>query len=167
MFRSYKYSIAALTFFMLFMCSCSILDRQTVFYISIHELVSETERVEGGLIIVVKTPDEQIERHIRRFPLLSSANIYKAEVLPGDDGVKWGLRLFFDETAKAAMWREASGYHSGEEVAVVVDGFFSGCTALPSRFNESGILEVRPLWSKQEAQYIVNNVERNYKLSND
>lgn len=151
----------------LFFAGCeSLFKPQTLFFLTFHQLTADAENLDGGLVISVRTADGSRHEEVRRFPLLSSAQIYKAEVLPGDDARHWGLRLFFDKISMGS-WREASGYHHGDDVAVMVDGFLAGFTPLPARFTDDGIFEVKPLWNKLEAEAIVNNVSRNYKIAND
>ena len=146
--------------------SCNLTKREPVFFLSFHQLAAGAETIPGGLIMPVRSADEAQERYVRRFPLLTSEYIYKAELLPSPDGRRHGLRVYFDDTA-VGLWRDASGYHYGAEVAVIVDGFLAGYTDLPARMDENKIFDIRALWSRQEAQAIVDNVGRNYKIYND
>ena len=144
--------------------SCNSLDnRNTVFFISLHEVVPTPEQYDGGMVMVVKTADGLKEKHVRTIPITNSAYIYKIEVIPGKEGGRCGLRLFFDEVAKG-LWLEAFHYRRDRQIAVVVDGFLVGFSNISSKRMEEGVLELDPLWNKLEAEAIAAKAKHNHDL---
>jgi len=148
---------------LLMLDSCSSLDgKQTLFFITLHELVPSSEIYDGGMVMSVQSADGRKRRNVRTVPIISSAYIHSIEVIPGRDSRHWGLRLYFDEVAKG-LWSEAVHYRKGMQIAVVVDGFLAGFSDLSTKRLEEGILELDDLWNRQEAIAIARQAQRNHK----
>lgn len=151
---------------LLFTSSCSMLNekKQAVFFLTFHQFVPSPEQIGGGLVMPVKSPDETVTRYVRTIPLLSSAYIYKGEVVPSKDKRKCGLRLFFDQHSQG-MLQEACFYNKGRDIAIIMDGFLAGYSKLPGNHLDEGYVETAPIWNPMEAAAIVNHIEQNYGLS--
>ena len=140
-------------------------EKRTVFFMTFHQLAGPSDSYDGGMVIVARSADGKEEKTLRRIPLLSSAYIYKAEMEPSRDGRHFGLRLFLDNHA-GGIWHELSIYHKGEELAVIVDGFYAGMTVVPPRPGEEGVLVVDPIWNRREAELIAEHAKINYRVYN-
>ena len=156
----------ALLAMLLFTTSCSMFNekKRAVFFLTFHQFVASFEQIGGGLVMPVKSPDETITRYVRTIPILSSAYIYKGEVVPSKDKRKCGLRLYFDQYSQG-MLQEACLYNKGKDIAIVMDGFLAGYSKLPGNHLDEGYVETAPLWNPMEAAAIVNHIEHNYGLS--
>ena len=156
----------ALLGILLFMSSCSMLNekKQAVFFLTFHQFVSYSEQIGGGLVMQVKSPDETVMRCVRTIPILSSAYIYKGEVVPSKDKRKCGLRLYFDQHSQG-MLQEACLYNKGKDIAIIMDGFLAGYSKLPANHLDEGYVEIDPLWNPMEAAAIVRHIGHNYGLS--
>ncbi len=148
----------------LLLFSCSSLDnRRTLFFITLHEIVPAYSEHDVGMVMPVRSADGLTTRYVRTIPITSSAYINRIEVIPGKDSRHWGLRLYFDEVA-IGLWHEASHYRKGDQVAVIVDGFLAGFSALGVKKTEERVIELDGLWNRQEADAIAAQAPRNHKL---
>jgi len=147
----------------LMLLSCnSTNDKQTVFLITLHELVPSSEVYDGGMVMMVQSADGRQRRNVRTIPIISSAYAHSIEVIPGRDSRHWGLRLYLDEVAKG-LWSEAFHYRRGMQIAVLVDGFLAGFSNVGTTRMKEGILELDDLWNRQEAEAIAAQARRNHK----
>ncbi len=165
--RNTRFMLLALLVILFSMTSCSMFnsEKRAVFFLTFHQFVAKSEQIGGGLIMPVKSPDETVTRYVRTIPILSSAYIYKGEVVPSKDKRKCGLRLYFNQHSQG-MLQEACFYNKGKDIAIVIDGFLAGYSKLPGDHLDEGYIETAPLWNPMEAAAIVNHIEHNYGLYN-
>lgn len=162
MLRAIKSCLVLIAVLALSSCR-SIEEKNTLFFITLHQIVPTPEQYDGGMVMVVKSSDDSRERHVRTIPLISSAYINKIDVIPGKDSRHWGLRLHCDEVANG-LWHEAFHYRKGDEVAVLVDGFLAGFSTIGHKKTDDGVIELDGLWNRQEALAIAAQAERNHHL---
>lgn len=158
-------SLIAIFILLVFPQGCESMKPQPVFFLSLHQVVANGEIFDGGLVKEIRSPDGREKCHIRSVPLVSSAYLERAEVVPSEKPLKFGLRLYFVPVAQG-ICQEATIYHKGTRLAVMVDGFLAGFTTMPRRLESDGSIVIDPLWNKYEVKKIVDNVERNYKICN-
>lgn len=145
--------------------ACNVNERNTVFFLSFHQNAFASDTLDGGMVMNIQSADGRTNKLVRRIPLLTSAYIQKAEVVPGKDGKHYGMKLYLAEYAKG-IWHELCIYHKSEELVVLMDGFYSGVTVVPAKGEEEGVMLVDPIWTKQEAEFIAANAKRNYSEYN-
>lgn len=137
---------------------------EPVFLISLHEFAPE-ELHGSQLAYGVRDPLDTQRYMIKRYAFLDARRIARAELLPGRNSRRSGLRIYPDRYGMAELMQLANR-HKGDEYAVIVDGFYVGRGRFPPRLPEDGALMLEELWSEPEAERVQEAAGRNYRRLN-
>lgn len=151
-----------LALFVLFSGCATTPQERTVFYISLHTVVPESEAYGGGVDYV---KDEKTGKFVamRKVSLINSSNIERAEVLkPKDSSNKYGLRLYLDSHGMSQFLEIQ--YHNTDRMAILIDGFLQGVIVLSGNVRSEESMDLPPLWSQAEAEAIAVRASKNYRI---
>jgi len=133
--------------------------------ISLHLYADiELEGSQGKMII--RDPQTEQTRAVRKIPFLTSHFILKAESKFDEKTGKYGLVLHLDKFAKRVLLH-LEGQAPSDPFAIIIDGFFVGTGFLPKRTDDIMELELPPLWTKGQAERLVKHAELNYSHYHD
>ncbi len=131
---------------------------QPKYVVSVH-LLARPGVDEGRLIRRVAGLDGGREVRVRHVPVLSTYGFPAAEpVVEGETATAIAFTL--DGHGRMA-WMQTTAEHPGEEVAVLVDGFFRFLWRLPGA-SEGDRLVIRGPWDRREAELIAEYTPANY-----
>ena len=149
-----------------FFCGCATTPQEkTVFFISLHTVVAESEAYGGGVDYV---KDDKTGKFVavRKVFLIKSSNIERAEVLkPKDSSNKYGLRLFLDSHGMNQFYELQ--YHNTDRLAVLIDGFLQGVLVVSGTVRAEESIDLPMLWSQAEAERIAVRAAKNYRIIHD
>ncbi len=137
-------------------------QEKTVFFISLHTIVPESEAYGKGVDYI---KDDKTGKFVavRKVSLINSSNIERAEVLkPKDSSNRYGLRLFLDSHGVSQFYEIR--YHNTDRLAVVIDGFLQGVLVLSGNVRAEESMDLPPLWGQAEAEAIAVRAAKNYRV---
>ncbi len=163
--RKLKNFLCMLLFLQLLFSGCHSFSKlETKYLISLHELASD-DQADSQLSRTVSDIQQTRTVRINTYAFLDAKCFYQAELIPSDDNIKCGLRLYFDRFGHNTLL-QAAAQQKGRPFAVLVDGFFIGLSNFPNRFERRSSLDLEPLWSAMEAEQIVHYIPKNYRHFN-
>ena len=142
-----------------FLCSCYT----PAFVVSLHEF--SDQRLKTNLNEQVRDTQFSNPRTIKRFPFLHSRAFCAGEMYGPAKNGKYGLKLQIDRWYAGAM-SQVAGDYLGCPYAVSVDGLYVGMSHFTREMRDRGICEIEPIFSKNEAQKIIEYLEKNYEHFN-
>ena len=148
----------------LFCLSCNSVQKQPIFYVSVHMPISSAEIVSSSLIMQVTDELTGESHYVRRIPLFSSADIIDGEVVPSKNPTRCQLKLVIDSHTNAKL-QEALYYNKGVRACVLVDGFIAGFTAFIPSEDNTAVITKEALWNPTEAQLIVDKIPHNNDIN--
>jgi hypothetical protein len=142
------------------LCSCYT----PAFVVSLHEF--SDPQLQTRLNETVRDTRFTNPRTIKRFPFLHSRAFCGGEMYGPAKNGKYGLKLQVDRWYAGAM-SQVAGDYLGCPYAVSVDGLYVGCSHFTRDMRERGICEIEPIFSRNEAQKIIEHLKKNYEHFNN
>lgn len=148
---------------MVFLSGCGV-KYTPVFQISLHQYAGE-ELTDSRIKAVVRDPLTEQQRAIYRNNFLDARRIVKGELKQDAETGRYGIVITVDKYAVSTLLH-LTGETPGDPFAVTIDGFYVGSGRFPKRTTGTNTLELPPIWSRVEAEKIVEYIDKNYKHYN-
>ena len=101
---------------------------------------------------------------IRSIPIISSRHFQSGQLLVDEKNpTRAGLRVFLSPAGKTC-WQEARFYHGTDNLVLCMDGLFVGRVDLTQNGQQPNYHDYPPLWSKEQAQRILEKIPKNAQV---